>query len=237
MSEYERSILESGIPTDPFLRGYHSLGVALRIHEQTGKYPEHLDRFAFIRKYGYAIPNDAALDEIAKHSPILEVGAGNGYWAYELTKRGVDVVATDKRPVPVGGRKHAKLEKVIADGSVLTAGDDKFCGRENNEGEAEYAFDKSWHAVLEMSAVDAIEAHPDRVLLMIWPSYDKPWAAEALKTYKGDVFLYVGEYRESCANDAFFDHLEHEWHEESMVKIPKWAGIHDRLWVFRRKPI
>jgi len=45
--------------------------------------------------YSWAIPNDEALDAIALHGPIIEIGAGLGYWAHLLAKRGVDVVCFD----------------------------------------------------------------------------------------------------------------------------------------------
>src|ERR1035441_3922730 len=34
--------------------------------------------------------------------------------------------------------------------------------------------------------------HPGRSLLLCWPSYDKPWAAEALAAYGGDQLFYIG---------------------------------------------
>lgn len=46
-------------------------------------------------KYAFAIPNDDALRKIAKYSPIVEIGAGKGYWANLLSLRGVDIVAYD----------------------------------------------------------------------------------------------------------------------------------------------
>ncbi len=46
-------------------------------------------------KYSWAIPNLAALQEIAKHSPIIEIGAGSGYWAYMLSQMGARVTAYD----------------------------------------------------------------------------------------------------------------------------------------------
>ena len=39
---------------------------------------------------------DDALDEIAKHSPLVEMGAGRGQWQRALTReRGADVLAFD----------------------------------------------------------------------------------------------------------------------------------------------
>lgn len=47
------------------------------------------------RKYGFAIPNRPALELVASCGPIVEMGAGTGYWAMLLRKMKVDVVAYD----------------------------------------------------------------------------------------------------------------------------------------------
>ena len=52
-------------------------------------------RLRLVRKYSWAIPNDTALKEIARHAPIIEIGAGNGYWAYCLAQKGINVIAYD----------------------------------------------------------------------------------------------------------------------------------------------
>lgn len=38
-------------------------------------------RLGLVDEYAFAIPNEAAVATIAEHAPILEVGAGDGYWA------------------------------------------------------------------------------------------------------------------------------------------------------------
>lgn len=53
-------------------------------------------RTTLTRAYAWAVPNAEALDVLAEHAPILEVGAGTGYWAALMRARGVDVIATDK---------------------------------------------------------------------------------------------------------------------------------------------
>ena len=63
---------------------------------QYGCYYRH--RYFCTRFYSWAIPNQEALECIAEFGPILEVGAGNGYWAYLLRNMGVDVVAVDRHP-------------------------------------------------------------------------------------------------------------------------------------------
>lgn len=54
-------------------------------------------REQFIQKFGFAIITASVVQALKKYSPILEVGAGTGYWAHELSKAGVDIVATDPR--------------------------------------------------------------------------------------------------------------------------------------------
>jgi len=50
-----------------------------------------------VTKYAWAIPTVAVLRRIAALGPIIEVGAGSGYWAMELVKLGADIIATDAR--------------------------------------------------------------------------------------------------------------------------------------------
>lgn len=56
-----------------------------------------LKRDSVISKYGFAIPTRKALRMIQALSPngVFEIGAGTGYWAYLLSKLGVDVLACD----------------------------------------------------------------------------------------------------------------------------------------------
>lgn len=60
-----------------------------------------------IRTYGFAIPTDDALEHIQRYSPdgVVEIGAGTGYWAHLLDRRGVDVRAFDIEPAPSSANK------------------------------------------------------------------------------------------------------------------------------------
>ena len=54
---------------------------------------------AAARAFAWSVPNDAAIDAIARHADrVLEVGAGSGYWAWLLEQAGVDVLAVDASP-------------------------------------------------------------------------------------------------------------------------------------------
>lgn len=50
------------------------------------------------KRYSWAIPNDFAIQTIKKlNRPILEIGAGTGYWAKLLADQGVDILAFDNQ--------------------------------------------------------------------------------------------------------------------------------------------
>lgn len=48
--------------------------------------------------FGFAVPNRRALETIAHNSPILEIGAGSGYWSWELQQ-----AVWDQNPHSSGG--------------------------------------------------------------------------------------------------------------------------------------
>lgn len=52
-------------------------------------------RDKYITKYGFALPNDEAIAKITNLSPIVEVGAGSGYWSKLSHENGCDIIATD----------------------------------------------------------------------------------------------------------------------------------------------
>lgn len=52
----------------------------------------------FVTEYAHAIPTPTVLDYLCDRSPLAELFAGNGYWAYELTRAGCDVTAFDADP-------------------------------------------------------------------------------------------------------------------------------------------
>ena len=49
----------------------------------------------------YAVPSPPVLEYISSHSPrIVEIGAGSGYWAHQLSKHGCEVVAVEANMAP-----------------------------------------------------------------------------------------------------------------------------------------
>lgn len=168
---------------------------------------EYAARKDLVRRYAWGVPCRAALDILAKHAPLLEVGAGTGYWAWLLRKRGVEVAAYDRDP-PGPGKGEAN----------------------HWHGEASL-----WTRV-EAGGPEAIDRHPDRTLFLCWPPYDDPFAEECLGRYRGGTLLFVGEGEGGCTGGSgFWERLGAEWEEAEWVKLPQFDGLHDHLTVWKRK--
>ena len=53
--------------------------------------------------YAHAIPNELAIQTLVRHCPIVEIGAGRGYWAKLISEAGGDIVAFDAKPPKIAG--------------------------------------------------------------------------------------------------------------------------------------
>jgi hypothetical protein len=49
--------------------------------------------------YAYVVPSDFILAMLAGLGPLVEIGAGTGYWAHRLRSIGADIVAFDHAPI------------------------------------------------------------------------------------------------------------------------------------------
>jgi hypothetical protein len=145
--------------------------------------------------FSWAIPNEAALQRLAQHAPLVECGAGNGYWASLLRGRGVDIVACDLAPSK-----------------------------------------SAWTAVERADSVAAARRHRDRTLVLCWPPYDDDAASyAALRAYRGDVVIHIGERSEGATGSVrFHRELELNWSLAEEVELPRWPRLRDTLMVYRR---
>jgi len=59
------------------------------------------ERHNLVEEYAWAIPNVAAIETLCYHEPVLEVGAGTGYWAWCVEQLDGESVATEPEPPTV----------------------------------------------------------------------------------------------------------------------------------------
>jgi hypothetical protein len=168
--------------------------------------------------FAWAIPEAGALAVLAGHAPVIECGAGTGYWAALLRALGADVVACD---LGAPGSAAARAGAGAAGNGYHDTGH------------------RPWTGVRAAGAVAAVRANPGRTLFLCWPPYDEDGASyAALRAYDGDVFAYAGGGSDgSTGTVRFHRELALNWHPVEQVLLPNWPGLRDRLVVYRRNPV
>jgi hypothetical protein len=173
-------------------------------------------RRVLVDYYGWAIPSPEALETIAQFSPLIEIGAGRGYWTWLLRVCGADVLAFDNWARPYSDRvwtevlqgtprqipKHPNrtLLMIWPELGYSTR-------RYSEDGECTYV-------------------NRD-VSNVMWKSITK---------YRGDTILLVAEgWGGCCGTEAAWELLEQRGFKYVRgVSIPQWDGIHDDLQIWRR---
>lgn len=58
----------------------------------------HYFRSAWVKRFAWAVPSKSAVTAIVAGGPVVEIGAGTGYWSMLLRHMGCDVLAYDRTP-------------------------------------------------------------------------------------------------------------------------------------------
>jgi hypothetical protein len=87
-----------------------------------------------------------------------------------------------------------------------------------------------------LGGVEKVKKYPNRALFLCWPNYDTPMAYNALRKYRGDTLVYIGEGWGGCTGcDRFHGLVDAEWEEEERMKMPRFEIARDFAAVYRRK--
>jgi len=70
-----------------------------QIRGDRSRFVDHQDlRGEMVAQYAWAVPTDQAIDVLVRHSPVVEIGAGTGYWASLAAAAGCDIICYDITP-------------------------------------------------------------------------------------------------------------------------------------------
>ena len=166
-----------------------------------GHYPA---RDELVKKFAWAIPSNEAVELIAKYSPIVEMGAGTGYWAMMIEQAGGKVECFDLNPPLLGKNnyRHKRQCHKIGKGTPLKLRNDKF---------KDHTLFLCWPPCYDNTALHSIKHFKGHRLI-----------------YVGEGSGGCN------ANDEFFDMLDNEWEEQESLDIPQWNAIHDNLTIYKR---
>ena len=162
----------------------------------------------FVTEYSFTIPYYDILKKVASYSPIVEIGAGSGYWAGCLGKMGADVIAYDS--LPPGTQNPWEWHRVNS------------------------WFDDSWYHIIEGDET-AAAYHPDRTLFLAWPVPQNPMAYGALMSYKnagGRTVIYIGDPHPASSGDEYFYRELYKHKEIENTDLYSWPGIKEKLLIY-----
>jgi hypothetical protein len=96
--------------------------------------------------------------------------------------------------------------------------------------------DGTEYSVIRRDGPTAARHHPDRALLLCWPSHGDPWAYKALHAYTGDLLIYIGQGAGGrCADDDFFQFLARAWTPiGSSSHHITWRHVHSAMTAYSR---
>ncbi|CEG43654.1 uncharacterized protein PHALS_13952 [Plasmopara halstedii] len=158
--------------------------------------------------YSYATPNQEALEVMAKYAPIVEIGAGTGYWCSLLQRAGVDVVAFDN--IPPSGES---TQENAYHGHVPP-----FCSVQCGGPE-----------ILSQQDIR------NRSLFLCYPPPGDTMAVRSIQLFQGDVVLHVGEWQGDTGDSRFENELQRRFVLEQEILLPNWGNSAYGLTVWRRK--
>ena len=170
-------------------------------------------REKFITRYGFAILWRGAIEVMRPYAPLIEIGAGSGYWTYELRNYGIDCIATDTMDGEYG---HFDREGT---GSTLRR------------------WKKQYVEIEKLNSVEAVRKYPNRNLLTVWPDYKDTWAADALDLFTGQTVIYMGEgYGNATADDRFHELLDSRFGDQEYIPMPHFEYSYDRRLLICKQP-
>lgn len=161
-------------------------------------------REEWVRHIGYGMPCAEAITMLAQ-APLVEIGAGTGFWSALIRNAGGDIVATDRiangRPNRYGqliGRYHPIIQMNGARAVSRHPERDVLC---------------VWPSYMERWAAHALKrVKPGRCVHMV----GEGWGG-------------------ATGNDWMFRLLQEQFIEMQDMPLPRWRGINDHLTTYIRK--
>lgn len=154
-------------------------------------------------QYAYSALSPAVLDIVARYSPLVELGAGNGYTSSLLQRMGADLVPLDAYPVEEGNNWFFNTRFGLP--------------RKGSQ---------SWTKIYKGGA-EELSQYQDRALLLCWPARSR-MAVDALDNFTGCTTILIAD-KTCCGNPAFYKKLKNDWQLELCIDTESWNACHQEV--------
>ena len=159
-----------------------------------------------VKEFSWAVPTTKTIQKLVELGPIVEMGAGTGYWASQVKIAGGDIIAYDQNP-PANG--------LGGEGFGINL------WQSNNE-----------HGVVFKGTPIDLKNHSDRALFLCWPPLNSLMAKKCLSYWKGDTLIYVGN-EINCADKHFYSTLTDNFQLIETHSLPDWIGGDDWMTIWK----
>jgi hypothetical protein len=196
---------------NPYLDEFESLMPVWRVpsHMRKLTMERYMARQRMVARYAWAIPTVDAVELLLRYSPLVEMGAGTGYWAWLVRQAGGDILAFDRYPPPDPRNRWHAGEKQWTE--VLPGGPHRLT---RHPGRTLFL---CWPPQDEPMAEQCLQAYGGQTLI-----------------YVGELDAELASDPESPAPLA--DPFE-EWALAQWLELPRWESVNDQLFVLRRETV
>lgn len=170
--------------------------------------------------FAYALPTEAALAAIARHSPdgVVEIGAGGGLWAHLLRARGVTLHAYDTANTSLA-------HTLVLEGGPDAAARHTGCSLLLCWPPLEHSDESSAPNLMALRALQALRGDGSLLYVGEWHGITGVISSLAQSTAQSG----------QTAGHNFQTEVERDWDLVDSVALPRWPGMADRLFILRRR--
>ena len=124
--------------------------------------------------HAWSVPTEKALKLIASYAPLLELGAGTGYWASQLMEYATDLLVFDEKHFQSSFNDQTQ----ISEGQEISA---------------------RYFCQVQQGGPEIANKYADRTLLLMWPDYMGygAYGLQCLQHYQGNTLILIGEWKNS----------------------------------------
>jgi hypothetical protein len=162
----------------------------------------HRDRLVY--KYSWAIPTARVITKVARLGPIVEIGAGAGYWARLIREAGGDIVAYDTYPPNQRNNGYCDSSKT------------------------------TYHPVLQGGPEKALEHPDRALMLCWPPYQNNMASTSLKNYAGDTLIYIGEPEGGCTADRKFFEELKRSWRQVGRCSLPQWYHMYDTLAIYQR---
>jgi hypothetical protein len=159
--------------------------------------------------YSFATPSPEAIARLVSLSPLVEIGAGTGYWSHLIRQGGGEIVAYDRDPPTC---------------------------TENVKGNSYHGRAQQWTTV-QKGGPEKLSLHTNTSsnLLLCYPPPDNDMSIASLRAFRGRTVCYVGEWQGDTGTKAFEKQLSIDFKCVEIIPLPNWSDTCYMLSIWERR--